>query len=757
MNASLSKRQITWMCIRFIGLFFLAACAFRPEIKYKHLNNSATSETFNLGFECVSNPNGLPDGWFSRGDSSYYIQLDSVVKRSGKYALRINAKEEATEQDIGFPAQTIPAIYKGKNITLKAFMKFEDVEQPIGLFLRIDGISGRLQYDNMLQRGITGTEEWKEYSVTLPLPEEAKLIHIGAILSGNGTLWVDDFQVLIDDIELSLASLKPMSKAEKDTEFDAGSKINIPTYTLQTVANLELLGRIWGFLKYYHPAIATGDYNWDAELFRIMPAIIHVQTPDERNRIFVEWIDHLGKFKPARSKNKTERGIEVKLQPDLAWIENPELGKTLSMKIKKVKEARKNAEHYYIDFHQGVKNPIFKNENPYVQINYSDDSGMRLLALFRYWNMIEYFFPYKHLTTENWNTVLGKFIPLVLDAKTELEYKLELLQLIAHVNDTHANIAIDRTINGWRGWRMAPYDISYVEGKAVVTSIWNRDTTQPSELKKGDIITNINGKLVEEIFEERKPFTPASNSSVQLSDIARELLRTNAESLSLQIIRNEKFQTCEVATSTNRFPPNTFKASHRLLSPSVGYIWTETLRDDSIPIIMEKFRDTKGVIIDLRCYPRIHSTAYTLGSYLTPKPSDFVKHTVGSIEQPGKFTFAHTNMVGNNNAQVYNGKVVIIVNERTMSRSEYHTMAYQTAPNATVIGSTTAASDGDISNIVLPGNVQTRISGIGIYYPDGRETQRIGIAIDEEVKPTIRGIIEGRDELLERAKQIIYD
>jgi C-terminal processing protease CtpA/Prc len=49
------------------------------------------------------------------------------------------------------------------------------------------------------------------------------------------------------------------------------------------------------------------------------------------------------------------------------------------------------------------------------------------------------------------------------------------------------------------------------------------------------------------------------------------------------------------------------------------------------------------------------------------------------------------------------------------------------------------------------------ISGIGIYYPDGKETQRIGIVPDIELKPTIKGIKEGRDEVLEKALEIINE
>ena len=56
----------------------------------------------------------------------------------------------------------------------------------------------------------------------------------------------------------------------------------------------------------------------------------------------------------------------------------------------------------------------------------------------------------------------------------------------------------------------------------------------------------------------------------------------------------------------------------------------------------------------------------------------------------------------------------------------------------------------------LTDNVPTMITGIGVYYPDGREIQRVGIAIDVEVKPTIQGIIDGKDELLEKALEIIF-
>ena len=123
-----------------------------------------------------------------------------------------------------------------------------------------------------------------------------------------------------------------------------------------------------------------------------------------------------------------------------------------------------------------------------------------------------------------------------------------------------------------------------------------------------------------------------------------------------------------------------------------------------------------------------------------PKKIPFVKFTDASITTPGLFDFKTNSPVGSKNKNYFKGKVVILVNEITQSSSEFHAMAYRVHPNALVIGSTTAGADGNVTNFYLPGNIFTLFSGIGVYYPDGGETQRIGIVPDIEVKPTINGI-----------------
>ncbi len=100
-------------------------------------------------------------------------------------------------------------------------------------------------------------------------------------------------------------------------------------------------------------------------------------------------------------------------------------------------------------------------------------------------------------------------------------------------------------------------------------------------------------------------------------------------------------------------------------------------------------------------------------------------------------------------------KMLRRVNELTQSQAEYTAMAFRAGNNTIIIGSTTAGADGNVSTISLPGGLKTGISGIGVYYPDGTQTQRIGIIPDIQVEPTINGIKEGKDEVLEMAIKLI--
>lgn len=714
---------------------------------------------FNFGFEKVSSRGELPDKWFQWG-TGYNLKIDTVTKHNGRNSILIAPIGQKAPNSFGCVAYSIPSKYEGREIVLRAYMKLDNVSDgAIGLMIRVDGNSGILGFENMQSKNIQGTKDWTQFEVKIPFPEDAKTIYIGAILSGTGRLWVDDFQLLLDGKDISEAKIKEpkVYKADADKEFDNGSKVSDIPLTKSTIDNLDVLGKVWGYLKYYHPTIAKGNNNWDYELFRVLPKIANVISEKERNSILTTWVKSLGDFETAGADNKAIG--EVKINPDLSWINQNTLGPELVELLNKVRSAKRPKEHYYIGQVGGVGNPEFKNERPYASMNYPDP-GFRLLSLYRYWNIIAYYFPYKNLIEEDWNLVLKEFIPKFVNAGSELEYKLNLLALIARIHDTHANIwGGDKALNEFRGQRYAALEVKFVEDKAVVTNYFDNANGEKTGLKIGDVIESINNKTIEEIVTNQLHITPASNYPTQLRDIAWSLLRTNDKSLNITYSDGKK----SVSTQVETFSPNEINlyakyqnpdTCFKVINSDIGYIYPGSIRNAYVPKIMEEVSKTKGLIIDFRCYPS-EFVVFSLGEYLLPEPTAFVKFSNGSIESPGLFTMTEDLKVGRSNADYYKGKVVIIVNETTQSSAEYHTMALRTAPGATVIGSTTAGADGNVSQFTLPGGIRTMISGIGVYYPDGTETQRIGIVPDIEVRPTIQGIREKRDEPLEMAIKII--
>ncbi len=695
--------------------------------------------------------------WTDFGNEKYVLGVDSTVVHGGKYSLSI----ANTTDLVDFRAWnfTLPHNYEGTRIILSGYLKTENVTDGFaGLWMRIDP---SIAFSNMKDKGIKGTNDWQKFEIALDMnPQETEQIVLGCLLVGKGKVWVDDLEVHIGRKELKDAKVFEKNKypADLDTEFAQGSKINDFTPNATQLANLKTLGLVWGFLKYHHPEIAKGNYNWDFELFRVTPKILAAKNLTERDAVLLEWIQKLGPVKEGKLEKFSPS--EIKIAPDLDWLNKSGFSAELQNELLKIKNADRSDKNYYIGLHPNVGNPDFKNEAAYSNLS-SPDAGYRLLALYRYWNMIQYYFPYKNLIEEDWKNVLEEFIPKTLAAKDKIEYTVTMLELIARIHDTHANVwGNNKSLTEYKGRLFPPFETTFIENQAVVTDYYDDKLGAETTLQKGDIITKINDKDVSEIVKERLKRTPASNYPTQLRDLGFGLLRTNDTLLNVTYKRNNQLFTHAVKTylpsKINIYKKYEAKegSSFKLIDKDIVYIDHGMLKKTDLEQISKELQNAKALIIDDRNYPS-EFPLFQLGKLLVPNKSDFVKFSNGSIKTPGLFTYTKPLDVGAANSNYFKGKVIILVNETTQSSAEYHAMAYRTAPNATVIGSTTAGADGNVSDIKLPGGISSMISGIGIYYPDGKETQRIGIVPDIEVKPTIEGIKSGKDEVLDKALEFI--
>ncbi|MDO5523753.1 MAG: S41 family peptidase [Bacteroidia bacterium] len=537
--------------------------------------------------------------------------------------------------------------------------------------------------------------------------------------------------------------------------------------TKENEKSLVALGQLWGFLKYHHPTVAEGKLDWDAELINILPAVMEAKKEDDWKTILNNWVNHLPEVSVAEKDTISLSKVVVKA--DYGELFNAEyFNQNTIDKLQSILDNAKIKENHYIKLnYQRASNEPFitiTNEPAYEDMAFPDLT-YRILALFRYWNIVNYFFPYRELCDTKWSEVLPEMLPDFVCAENQKEYTLACLKLSAKIDDSHGGISY-KDIESYfeiHGRRKVPFETKFIENKLVVTSFLSDSVGIEKEISIGDIITTINGEKVEKVVERLLPYTPASNYEVKLRGIAINILQTNDSVLSLNFLQDGKSVKKNVLTydlvqlkRPNYSNPKPDVAGYNILQDSVGYILPSSCkpeeRESEVTRIMSK---TKGLIIDLRCYPSDYN-AMSIAPYLMKNWGYYCRQSFGNISFPGYFLKGSKRPLPRTvEPGSYPYEVVVMVNEYTRSQAEDHTFFYYLAPRVTIIGSTTAGANGAVFSFPLPGGLTTYVTGIGLYYPDGTCMQRAGIKIDEEIKPTIEGIKKGIDEPLERAIEIV--
>lgn len=632
----------------------------------------------NLDFE--KKQNDFPTGWEVLGDDQYQIHLDSTTVKSGKYAVVIENNTNVS----GFKMLSInlPDNYQGKEIRLKGSLKTENVQNGYaGLWMRIDpGVA----VEDMSEQGITGTTDWKEYEISLPLhPEKTEQIALGGLLVGKGKMWLDNLQIYIDGKNISKEKVKIYHQeypADKDREFDKGSSIKFSKPSENQIENLELLGRIWGFLKYHHPAIAEGNFNWDYKLFRFLPEYQKVKTSKERDSLLVGWIKSLGEIPTCEEcENNSEDAV---LKPDHSWMNTDNISVKLRKKLNEVYLNRTQGEQYYISLYP-TKNPKFKNEKSYENISFPDD-GFSLLSLFRFWNMVEYFSPYKNLTDKDWGKVLRECIPKFINIQNRLEYEKINLQIISELHDSHTQLSGNtKELNRLKGDYFAPFKADFIENQLIVTDFYHSKNAKESNLKIGDIITHINGKPVKQIINSLRPYSPASNEAARLKTLSLELLRSPKKEVPVKYISADKTHEKEIPffgwgdlKIMEYYETQKQGKSYEYIKNNIGYINLEKIKVEDIPRIKEKFQKAEGIIVDIRNYPNIDLTnLMDLASYFITKPTSFMKFSSANINNPGEFVLGKP-LIAQPDEKSFQGDLIILTNSQAQSYGETAVMLF---------------------------------------------------------------------------------
>ncbi|MBX2797355.1 MAG: hypothetical protein KTR31_06805 [Myxococcales bacterium] len=693
---------------------------------------------------------GGPAGWSARPEDA--ATLDAEGAFEGEWAVRLD-RDEDSEGEFSTLVRTLPVDFEGRLVRLRGQIRTEGVTGYAGLWIRLDGPGGTVALEH-LDDPIEGTQPWKRHVVQAQLESGVTHLTFGGLIVGTGSAWFDDLQLVVDGKPLDRASPKEPSVVVTDREFEAGSGIADGELTDVQVRNVALLGEVWGFLKYHHPRVTNGQLHWDFELFRALPAVLRAADEIEGRSAVLALVERVGLPEPC--KPCAEPLVEPALDPPLAWLTDEErLGPDVASALQTVYERRhaKGAQAY-VRLAPGVGNAVLSMEQSYDTLGHPD-AGYRLLALMRLWSVVRYWFPYRDLLEDDWRDVLVEFVPRLVAADDADTYRIELIELIGRVHDTHANLWGSTDVVPPRGDHALPIQLRFVGERAVV---W--EVLDGTPFQRGDVVVAIDDETVEQRIARTARAYPASNEPTRLRNQARFLTRGPAGPAKVVLSRGDE----RVELDVERRPSTEMELqwgrhdrageAMQRLGEHIAYLKLSSVVAGDVPAYLEAAKGTRGLVIDLRCYPS-EFVVFALGQHLVASPTPFARFTTGSLANPGAFGW--TEPVTLQPAEPsYAGQIVILVDEVTQSQAEYTSMAFRSAPGALVVGSTTAGADGNYSALSLPGGLRTGLSGIGVFYPDRTPTQRVGILPDVQARPTVEGIRAGRDEVLEEAlRQIL--
>lgn len=511
--------------------------------------------------------------------------------------------------------------------------------------------------------------------------------------------------------------------------------------------------KTWGFLKYFHPAVTHGTMDWDEVYINQLDSLSNIATKEELNTHFISLIDNLNKQTELQWNSKDGMFVETILES----LDEPTIfSDELIQKMRETALQRISGKNRFLDYFPNGY-PHFLEENNYEE-NYYPEKSYRLLALARMWSTVEFFFPFKkERITKGWSTVLKQQIPVFTNAKNELEYYKAIGSTLFELHDSHSAIITHTKNHRALGDKILPYHFSFIEGKLLVDS--KRKVIGAAEnednLEYGDIILSIDGKSIEDLTNEYSLFKSGSNKASKNMWMAVDLLRAWNEIAEIEVIRdNQKMKLNVKRYADPKFEPSTEKRkAWEVIDGDIGLIRLARTEAKDFEKALNKMKKFNNIILDMR-FGRNTSLTYELfEEYFSAESKQFMIYQTLSKEIPGRFideSIRHA-FVGKRQKPKYQGKLILLTDQHIQSAGETLLMAFQTFPNVTLVGSPTSGTNGEATIITLPGGYTYRMTSAMIHYLNGTPSVGEGIQPDIFVVPTIEGMTNMKDEVLEKA------
>ena len=383
--------------------------------------------------------------------------------------------------------------------------------------------------------------------------------------------------------------------------------------------------------------------------------------------------------------------------------------------------------------------------------------GERMVALAKLWGTFEYFHPYKNLDDRPWSAELEKFVPIFAAATTRAAYEDAISRLATLSNDSHVFVMGLQTSPAGMQLSAPPIYVRPVQGTFAVGGL--HDPTLARDLHLGDEIVAVDGRPLKDVAASVAPLIAASTPQALALREAEHILSGPKDSIARLTIRRGNVPPFDVTVQRSMMVYEAFRRPHsdepsfHRIGTDIGYVDLERITPREADLAIDQLMDTKAIIFDLRGYPQ--GTAWVIAPRLALPGREgavaalFRRPTYIGPGEPQEVWKSVNQRIPTTAKPPYRGKVIVLIDARAISQSEHTAMFFEAAANPIFVGTPTTGANGDVTNVSLPGGLVVSFTGHDVRHADGRQLQRVGIQPTIVVAPTLAGLQQGRDEVLE--------
>ena len=751
----------------------------------------------NPGFE----ENGLA-GWHIQPQSQargYQARVTDQDPHSGQHSLEIRHPNPQGFGLYGRVTQTISAeLYRSRRIRFRAAVRPEVqyARSYAALYTRVlrpgfapghaCDMAGSGIRTGLDQNGKRLAPKWQDASVVVDVAPDAEKLEVGFLLNEAGAAWFDD------------AAIELLGRAGEGNE---------PPRPLagRGLENLIAFTRLFGYVRYFHPsdeATALSLADWDrfaidainvveparspeelAALLRTLfaplaptaqvfptaqppaPADLAALKAGERTRV-VGWMHtggasnyQVGSMPSRRVTDREDLPGAPKMPRSPVPLTKPEevfaanLGGGISCRLLLTLCA---------DAHGTRPKATARLRPPTKPADFAptgDDRATRLGGIVVAWNIFQHFYPYFEEVRTDWPAVLRDSLTSAATDADAAAYHLTLRRLVAKLYDGHAVVRGGSGVLPWDGALPLAWD--WIEDKLVVV---NTDPAHAGRVNVGDIVTAIDGTPTTERMRQMEALVSGATPQF-VSYRAMQDLRNGAAGqptmLTLQTLKGESYTVTLTRQPADDSPlrgPGLREARlPRCTELKSGYFYVDLDRfhdDDLYTDVLPKLARAKGVVFDVRGYPTVSPE---FPGQLTDHPlSSEMYQTVVTLRPDHRdmrlegrpWTIAPANV----RLKI---KAAFLTDGRAVSYAETFMALVARHKLGPIIGGPTSGTNGGVNLYILPDGSRVSWTAGKARKLDGSRHHGIGVLPDVAVRRTVKAVAEGRDELVEKALELI--